>query len=584
MARKARSDRQETQRVYAIRPGRPVVRTVYHLAATLDLEVGSTKEGADRARAIVVRWLKQKFPRRLPARADRGESIELDSGNHRLEVIGIPEAGLWCARLMQPDTAFKGKPGVAGRSWITDVSIQRRDKEVAVGVRVQCASTPDSVESFQYTRPRIVPDWGKGIGLRTSRPLRDEPWTIDGAGDLERLQELIADRDRELPVVVLTQPDHKKSKTKLSPWVLDPKEVGRRLYGLAHVVLLPWEKAFGWTRLVGRTWSVFGGAVRIYHTGPAFGSASPTAHPVFTVDRIMATSVGELRCEAAFTQQLVNDVFATLAKRRIRWGDRYFVLEARALAAAAERRRIAAQIEAEYEGPDRSEHLQAQMVEMEAAHEREVVSLREEVEAAREEAERWSDESIQTGQDLDEQRKHCADLRTQVSVLRMRLRDRDGDYADAGVAIPDDYEGLDDWVSEHLAGRLYLHNRAHQSLKDAAYERPADVYRGLLLLGNTYRDMKLGLLEKDHWEAALADQQLHCSASISENQAGRYGDTYFVRWPIGKQTRRFIELHLRNNGNTRDPARCLAIYFFWDADEQQVVVCWLPGHLKNQLT
>ena len=43
-------------------------------------------------------------------------------------------------------------------------------------------------------------------------------------------------------------------------------------------------------------------------------------------------------------------------------------------------------------------------------------------------------------------------------------------------------------------------------------------------------------------------------------------------------------MHLKSGGNTRDPTRCLRIYFFWDDDEQQVVVGSLPGHLENRLT
>jgi hypothetical protein len=43
-------------------------------------------------------------------------------------------------------------------------------------------------------------------------------------------------------------------------------------------------------------------------------------------------------------------------------------------------------------------------------------------------------------------------------------------------------------------------------------------------------------------------------------------------------------MHLKNGGNTRDPMRCLRIYFFWDDDEQQVVVGSLPAHLENHMT
>jgi hypothetical protein len=42
--------------------------------------------------------------------------------------------------------------------------------------------------------------------------------------------------------------------------------------------------------------------------------------------------------------------------------------------------------------------------------------------------------------------------------------------------------------------------------------------------------------------------------------------------------------HLRNNGNSHDPARCLAIYFFWDETISASVICAMPGHLPNGLS
>jgi hypothetical protein len=45
----------------------------------------------------------------------------------------------------------------------------------------------------------------------------------------------------------------------------------------------------------------------------------------------------------------------------------------------------------------------------------------------------------------------------------------------------------------------------------------------------------------------------------------------------------FLDLHLRK-GSTKDDQYCLAIDFFWDDQEQQVVVGWLPGHLDNRMT
>ena len=183
-------------------------------------------------------------------------------------------------------------------------------------------------------------------------------------------------------------------------------------------------------------------------------------------------------------------------------------------------------------------------------------------------------------------KKNCNDLRNQVVALRAALESRDGKKVDAGVEIPQDFDEMPEWTSKHLAGRLVLMNRAVRALSDAEYEDPPKVYRALLLLANEYRDMQVGMGEdsKAIFDRACEQQHLRVGGSIAETQAGAFGDNYFARWPLGSSQKVFIDSHLRSNGNSRDPKRCLAIYYFWDDDSQQVIVASLPGHLPNRLT
>ena len=36
--------------------------------------------------------------------------------------------------------------------------------------------------------------------------------------------------------------------------------------------------------------------------------------------------------------------------------------------------------------------------------------------------------------------------------------------------------------------------------------------------------------------------------------------------------------HVKNGGNTRDPANCLRIYYVWDDQTQQIIVADMPAH------
>ena len=126
--------------------------------------------------------------------------------------------------------------------------------------------------------------------------------------------------------------------------------------------------------------------------------------------------------------------------------------------------------------------------------------------------------------------------------------------------------------------KVVLLPRAFQGAKKSCYNNPPLVYKSLLLLANEYRNMKLGLIEPEEYQKARDVLQIRDGGSIDEDHAGEYGDTYYVRYPIGSSAKRFLEFHLRSRSNTRDPERCLAIYYFWDDETQQVVVGWLPGH------
>ena len=127
--------------------------------------------------------------------------------------------------------------------------------------------------------------------------------------------------------------------------------------------------------------------------------------------------------------------------------------------------------------------------------------------------------------------------------------------------------------------------RAVTGLKDAAYENPRHIYQAMLLLAGEYRAMRIATDSDDRkprqtYEQARDRLHLRDGPSIDEALAGQYGDTYYVYYPVGTEQRQFLDMHLRCGGNTRDPRRCLAIYFFWDDETQQVVVGWLPSHLE----
>ncbi|MDM7459966.1 MAG: hypothetical protein P3W94_011615, partial [Paracoccus sp. (in: a-proteobacteria)] len=50
-------------------------------------------------------------------------------------------------------------------------------------------------------------------------------------------------------------------------------------------------------------------------------------------------------------------------------------------------------------------------------------------------------------------------------------------------------------------------------------------------------------------------------------------------------SRRFsAEWHIKNGGNTRDPQRCLRVYYCFDQQTQQIIVADMPAHRRTGAT
>ncbi len=142
------------------------------------------------------------------------------------------------------------------------------------------------------------------------------------------------------------------------------------------------------------------------------------------------------------------------------------------------------------------------------------------------------------------------------------------------------YADLPDWTERHFPGRIVLAGRALRSLKNARFEDVALVGQAVALLGTTYHRMKVegGMELRDAFEDTLRELKLQETPSISPDRQGKARDGFEMEWEGRRLT---LERHLKNNSGTRDPRRCLRIYFAWDEETAKVVIGHLPGHMKT---
>ncbi|MDE0380005.1 MAG: hypothetical protein OXI20_12265 [Rhodospirillales bacterium] len=173
-------------------------------------------------------------------------------------------------------------------------------------------------------------------------------------------------------------------------------------------------------------------------------------------------------------------------------------------------------------------------------------------------------------------------LRRERHRLGERLAGLEGGSAPAGNgSVPPlaAYTDLPDWMERHFPGRVVLAGRALRTLKSARFEDVALVGRAVALLGTAYHRMKTegGMELREAFEDALRELKLQETPSISADRQGKARDGYEIDWEGKRLT---LDRHLKNNSGTRDPRRCMRIYFAWDEDAARVVIGHLPGHMR----
>ncbi len=142
------------------------------------------------------------------------------------------------------------------------------------------------------------------------------------------------------------------------------------------------------------------------------------------------------------------------------------------------------------------------------------------------------------------------------------------------------YADLPDWAERHFPGRVVFTGRALRSLKSARFEDVALVGRAVALLGTAYHRMKTegGMERREAFEDELRKLRLQETPSIRPDRQGKARDGFEIEWEGKRLT---LERHLKNKSGTRDPRRCLRIYFTWDETSRMVVIGHLPGHMRT---
>lgn len=518
-------------------------------------------QGKDRRTATIdeiLRWIDRRAGRVLPKAAwDRGSFELSEIGAQRTAAVALTEpTQYWCAHL---DDADKNVPL---RTWTTEASVGIDDLgHVLFGARLVCSSRGVH-EDFE----RSIPGFVKRIILSGPAQLDDVAvhqrlQVISTEADVDRLVDLLESPARLADVVLFSLSEGSEN---LADLAASAHDVHAATLGAAHVYVITGPASLFLTERVGRELSVFRQAVRTYRPGFRAWLDEPPRHPRAHAQRILQWQQEEPGAfERLLIQQILSGSVAGMARE-----DRLPSFNTvRQIAAQAERASLkhsggsdAEMLELYKQDNDK---LQQELKEQKAYYEGLLEPVFEERDEAVEDANTFKAQALE--------RLH------RIRVLEDRLGMAS---AHAATAIPTDLDGFEDWCKEHLTGSVELVNRAYQGVRKSEYEDPTLLYRALLLLRDHYVPMRLdGTAERrDAYLKAL----LSLGLEDSPTGTGPSFSPELYKVHYGGR-RRALDKHLKG-GDSRDRRYCFRLYYFWDDEEQVVVVGWLPSHLDNRAT
>jgi hypothetical protein len=529
------------------RPSNFVSRVSYGLVA--EIGTGSyprIEDGVAKTRRRILEWIgAQTGYTNLAERV--GQPFDLpDQPGVKLGLAISADNSMWISKMERPDR------DIPQRSWMTEAAVLMEGRKAFLAVRNTCTAPADSMV-LPRSVPNLVRTVSRIVGLYDADESLDRnAWYIESADELEDLYALVTSVDRFMPVVLVTE-----------PYAVDIDELAKVMYGVAHVVALPNRLSYDWATAITKPFHAFLGAVRTYNPGLVVDASDPFDHPMALPDRIRSfANNGETGADA-FEQLLVERVYASNAARIVTdaRGVRYSQVSVTAL----EARRAAAVATNSVD-------------EIQGIFDAEIAAYQKQVDDSKLMEAAALEDNAALESENQRMRRSVFEMQTEVARMQSVLEA-------AGKAavepVPDNFDDFDDefpkWVEHNLSGRVVLLPRALRELKQSEYERPSDIYNGLLLLANEFWRMKAGQLDYDAFGQRLAELRMEYGGSIDPRNAN---DSYYVNY---RGKRQFMEMALKM-GNSREARYCMRIYTFWDNELRVSVVGSLPRHLDNSMS
>lgn len=521
-------------------PPRVREREILRLAGELGGDDAAA--AANAARREVLKWSATQIGSELPTDASQGQAFELFRGGRTCVATALADEQrtLWALRVDRPDA------NVAQRTWTTEVALGHApvNGRALFSLRLLVGS-PEEELLIEPAVPAVVRRVAAACGLRQgSAPLATLPWTVASEKDAENLVAQLLAPSRAITYFVCSIPEGEAT-----PLVNAPV-LANCMLGLARVVIVPAAHTWVLTREFGKLLSVYNGAVRGYLPGFSL-DANPVVHRLFLIN----WKPGEERARAA--EGALRWMAANESIRRLQLG-----IDVLAFSDVRQ-----ASLDHEREHLSRTGSADKDQL---AAAKTQIAALKDDLRRATDTQQWLSDEhkNAEERAQTFEQQLHGAHSRIQQLTGQIKAR---GGELDVGASLPTTWSEFADWCDRVLSGRVVLEALARREVRSAQFDDPQTAARCLLWLADEYRDSRIS--------GGDGDLRKPVEDGIHNDRCG--ADSFDYTGINGRVT---VEWHIKNGGNTRDPRRCLRIYYCWDEVNRIVTVVSMPGHRRTGAT
>ena len=566
-----------------------------------------------------IKWLKLRFRAfELPQELDMPEpeeyevfdlsdlsSFHLDMG-YKLQVIWLPNRGIWTMQLTEPDLG--DKPGaedkkrmpVPGRLFETNVSYNMIASGVECGFKTVVHEPQGTKAGCEVYRLAFIKNLARNpkVGLWQTWPIIDEAHTLSDYADIKRMKNWLADPGRMMPAVVFSEyampaePSPCVLRTDMQPALtadripyrgfdrpmralimgqdakpslpLDISSLTRYRMGYAQFFVLTAAQREAFIENVGR--HIGNGEILIIEPS-AFGGKT-TLIPCDTIEANHEKAIKNL-------DVLVQNYPKGKA---VSFGQCVFVPQAQAL----EREAI---INLHQSKDEMVRSFLEQKDEIESRYRQ---KLAEQAEKSNESERRIGRLKDKVNELEEEKRALKFGLSEIESRYKKKLAEKEGQirYFKGLKCRPRGLSGVAAWVEERFEGRLILPEKAKDLLGKT---RPEEVDLPLLCdaleyLAMEYRDELIGLIDKETRDRICSEKygrpfEVVPTTSLSvQMYSAEYKIKYYTGFK-GKPIESLLDLHLRVGRNS---ANLLRIYFLYDKKRKLIVVGSLPKHLSIQ--